>query len=191
MSRRNKAGAARRVMKLGMLIAAIVALSAGATCGVIGGIVAASSGPDRGVGTGFSGVETRTHAPVANPNDISDDEDDRTDGGSKIRIGRRISYAAGFEPSGSVVFLGVGPAADVERYLDGVAREYITDINRDPLQLDTAVVEGARSPAPPHEEEFWVEQASGVQRQQIRWRIGDDQLLVVMRANGAPNVSGE
>ncbi len=179
-------------MKLGMLIAAIVALSVGATCGVIGGIVAASNGPDRWFGTGFTDVGTRTHALVANPDDISDDdEDDRTDGSSKIRVGRRNSYAAGFEPSGGTVFLGVGPAADVERYLDGVAREYITDIDRSPLQLDTDVVEGTRSPAPPGEEEFWVEQASGVQRQQIKWRIAEDQLLVVMRANGDPNVAGE
>lgn len=179
-------------MKLGILVAAIVALSAGATCGVIGGIVAASSGPDRWFGTGFASIETRTHALVADPDDIADDdEDDHNNGGSKIRVGRRNSYAAGFEPSGGAVFLGVGPAADVDRYLDGVAREYITDIDWDPLQLDTDVVEGTRSPAPPHEEEFWVAQTSGVERQQLTWRIEDDLLLVVMRENGAPIVAGE
>jgi hypothetical protein len=154
----------------------------------VGGIVAAAQGPDTWFGTGFADVETRTHALVADPSGFSDE--DNGGGGSKIRIGRSHSYATGFEPSAGGAFMGVARAEDIEQYLDGVAREYVTDIEEHPLVLHTNVVEGQRTPSPPGDEQFWIAQTTGVERQTIKWRISDDQVVVLMRPDGSAGLAG-
>ena len=65
------------------------------------------------------------------------------------------------------VFVGIGPAADVERYLDAVEHDVVTDFDhRDP---DYSRRDGARRPAPPGVQRFWVASAAGSGEQTLEW----------------------
>ena len=84
------------------------------------------------------------------------------------------------------VFVGVGRAADVDRYLAGVATEQVTDLNVDPYSI-TGIRHGGRLNAPPPSaQRFWVAQASSTRTAaEINWKIRDGQYrVVVMNANG-------
>lgn len=58
------------------------------------------------------------------------------------------------------LFIGIGPTADVTAYLDGVARDEVTDYDNG--APDYRRTPGERSPSPPGDETFWTEQASGI-----------------------------
>ena len=78
------------------------------------------------------------------------------------------------------VFVGIGPAADVERYLDAVEHDVVTDfIHRDP---DYGRRDGARRPAPPGVQRFWVASAAGSGEQTLEWdpKDGDWRAVVFM-----------
>jgi len=87
--------------------------------------------------------------------------------------------------SGTPVFVGIGPTADVRRYLAGVAQEQadFDDGDRDERTL------GARVPAPPGSQTFWAASAEGGGRQAAVWPISDGEWSgVVMNADGSPVV---
>ena len=83
------------------------------------------------------------------------------------------------------VFVGVGRAADVDRYLAGVATEKVTNLSVDPYSI-TGIRHGGRpNAAPPTTQRFWVAQASSTRTAKINWKIRDGQYrVVVMNANG-------
>jgi hypothetical protein len=91
-------------------------------------------------------------------------------------------------PSGPI-FLGVGPAADVEAYVQGVAVSQIRHVHRSG-SVDYEEVGGTAAPAPPDDQEFWVTSASGDGPQSIVWDVAPaDWVVVVMNADAAPGVS--
>ena len=58
------------------------------------------------------------------------------------------------------VFVGIGPAPDVARYLDRVQVDRITQVNW-PGGMRTETEPGTRRPKPPGEQSFWVAMAQG------------------------------
>src|SRR4051812_31192457 len=58
------------------------------------------------------------------------------------------------------VFVGIAPQARVDRYLDGVARSEVTDVD-DGGRVDAVALPGTRRPAPPAGETFWDASATG------------------------------
>jgi hypothetical protein len=92
--------------------------------------------------------------------------------------------AEGSEP----LFVGIGPAAEVERYLAGVPYEEIRDVGR----RDTTLFAGSAAPAAPEDQTFWVATASGADVQALRWELADgDWRAVVMDPEAARGVTAE
>jgi hypothetical protein len=90
------------------------------------------------------------------------------------------------------IFIGIASGEDVRAYLRGVSYAKVTHVqfNRDPDQLVTVEQPGARIPAPPGRQTFWVASAAGTGTQTLRWAIEPGRWsAVVMGANGAAGVA--
>jgi hypothetical protein len=91
--------------------------------------------------------------------------------------------------SGRDVFIGVGPAAAVDRYLAGAPIERVTDLEVDPFKLKTVRRDGSATPQPPAAQSFWTAKASGP-NPRLTWNITDGSYrLVVMNADSSPGVA--
>lgn len=95
--------------------------------------------------------------------------------------------------NGSGVFVGVGRTADVERYLDGVAIDRVTDLDIAPFRLDVVRDEGSGTAGAPAAQDFWVASArSGTEPRaeaELSWAIDEgDYEVVVMNADGTSAV---
>ena len=92
------------------------------------------------------------------------------------------------EPSepGSTLFVGIGPTADVDRYLAGVSRTVIED-----LWTDTVSTSGGGTPrSAPGTQDFWVASVAGTGSQTLKWDPANGSwTVVVMNAEGEPGVS--
>jgi len=87
------------------------------------------------------------------------------------------------------VFVGIGPAADVARYLRGVQTDRIVQVNW-PGGMKTEPEQGGhRTPAPPDGQSFWVAKAQGSSAH-LTWTVAPgDWTPVIMNANGSGDVS--
>jgi hypothetical protein len=88
------------------------------------------------------------------------------------------------------VFIGIGPVADVGRYLADVEHAQITDFDIDPFSVSYRALEGTMKPAAPASQNFWRAQATGSGRQTISWPVEEGTWSVVaMNADGSRDVS--
>ena len=91
--------------------------------------------------------------------------------------------------SGRDVFIGVGPAAAVERYLAGAPIDRVSDLKVDPFRLKTVRRDGNATPQPPASQSFWTAKASG-SNPRLTWNITDGSYrLVVMNTDASPRVA--
>jgi hypothetical protein len=105
-------------------------------------------------------------------------------------FGDRFATARIQASSAQPVFIGIGPASDVERYLAGVQHDQITDLDTDPFSVSYRHLNGSAQPASPASKDFWRVQASGPGTQTITWpREGGDWSAVAMNADGSRGVS--
>ena len=92
---------------------------------------------------------------------------------------------------GSELFIGIGPEADVENYLKGVARDEIRDVDSDG-DPEYRRIPGTEMPVPPAERGFWVASASGAGTQELIWEFSEGRWAVVlMNADASPGVLAE
>ena len=91
------------------------------------------------------------------------------------------------------VFVGIGPTADVDRYLAGTSVEVVTDFEVAPFRLTTQPRPGSASVSAPGSQDFWVaraEAASGTAA--LSWTVRDgDYRFVFMNADGTPAVNAD
>jgi hypothetical protein len=86
------------------------------------------------------------------------------------------------------LFVGIGPAVDVARYLDRVQLDRILQVNW-PGGMRTEAEPGTRQPKPPGTQPFWVAKALGSPAT-LSWPVAaGDWTLVIMNASGASQVS--
>ncbi len=86
---------------------------------------------------------------------------------------------------GAALFAGIGPSADVDRYLAGVDRTVISDFRTDSV----AVVSGGTAASAPGTQDFWVASATGTGIRTLTWTPADGSwTVVVMNADGRPGV---
>ena len=86
------------------------------------------------------------------------------------------------------VFVGIGRAADVARYLDHVQVDRIVQVNW-PGGMKTESEPGTRRPTPPETRPFWVAKAHGSPAT-LTWPVAaGDWTLVIMNASGTAPVS--
>ena len=92
---------------------------------------------------------------------------------------------------GSALFIGIGPEADVEAYLGGVAHDEIRDVESDG-DIKYRSIPGTASPTPPAEQGFWVASASGTGTQELIWEFSEGTwAAVLMNADASPGILAE
>jgi hypothetical protein len=90
---------------------------------------------------------------------------------------------------GGPVFVGVAPAAAVDRYLAGTAYDQLVDVRLSPLRATRVPSDGSDAPAPPADGPRWTVSASGTGEQTIDVPVRDGgQRLVLMNADAAAGV---
>jgi hypothetical protein len=82
----------------------------------------------------------------------------------KIRI-------RGESPGDKNLFIGIGPQAEVSRYLGDVAHANVQDIDFDPFRATYLSVSGDAPQGPPTDQTFWAASASGVGQQTLTWKV--------------------
>jgi hypothetical protein len=125
------------------VIGSIVAVI-GIGLAIVGGSLAAVFGGDGTIGWGTHSLSTSRSALVTNVDDI--------DGMGDINdvIGDpRVRLSAKSTGSTDGLFVGVGPAAQVDRYLKDVSRDEVTDLDIDPFTMTRRPHEGSTRPAAP------------------------------------------
>ena len=87
---------------------------------------------------------------------------------------------------GTPVFVAIGAAGDVSRYLAGVSYTSVTALG----DHDVAQHLGNVRPAPPSTALNWAAQASGAGTQTLRWTVrSGDWMVVVMNPDGSPGAT--
>ncbi len=167
--------------------AAAVALTA---AGIIG-LVADTSGRDAAgyVAAAVRPSSTAGYALVSEPIRI----EAGTDPGVLVRTIGQVAVRADSR-SGSGVFVGIGPTADVARYLNGVAVgawRSTTDANRQ-RQVSVVNTTGGPPPGRAAEQPFWAASATGPGQQMMVWTPEPGSwTVVVMNADATRPVDAE
>jgi hypothetical protein len=95
----------------------------------------------------------------------------------KIRI-------RGESPGDKNLFIGIGPQADVSRYLQ--------DVDFDPFRATYLAVSGTAPQEPPTDQTFWAASASGIGQQTLSWKVREgDWSVVLMNADGSRGVAAD
>jgi hypothetical protein len=94
-------------------------------------------------------------------------------------------------PAGSdrELFAGIGPTADVTRYLESVPHERVKDYDDSNSTVTYERQEGSATPAPPGDQTFWVAKIATAQPAALTWDVkGGDWTVVVMNADGSSGI---
>jgi hypothetical protein len=168
------------------IVLAVIALVIGFFAAAGGGILLLVFGTDGQLSTSRHPVSTPTAAVVTDTAAITNTSRvAEVLGDPTLRLQVDGENAAG-------LFVGVGPAADVDRYLQGVAIDQATDFDLDPYQLSMARRDGAASAAAPSSQGFWVASATAHGVTDLSWAIRDgDYRVVLMNADGGPGVNSQ
>ncbi|MFG1621575.1 hypothetical protein [Kribbella sp. NPDC049227] len=90
------------------------------------------------------------------------------------------------------LFIGIGPAGEVAKYLDGVGRSEVSDIDVDPFKVSYVPHQGGAPAADPSTQTFWVASDSGTGPRTLGWDVADGNWsVVVMNADGSPGVDAD
>jgi hypothetical protein len=166
-----------------LIAAGIVLAAGGGVTAVAGGATLAIAGTDGTLSTGRHLITSDTAALVSDRADI-DDFDSAHVGHPAVELS--------VTGSDRRVFVGVGPAAAVDRYLAGASVETVDDIDTGPFHLDTTVHSGTARLAPPVDQDFWVARSTGATSAATSWHLHDGKYrVVVMNADGTPGIHAD
>ena len=143
---------ARRVV---LFVVGGVLLVIGVLAAIAGGALMAFFGSNDTLSSGVQQVSTPTRALVSPAGSIQGASGAQTVVGSV-----RLRITATPTGAGHLLFLGIGPASAVDRYLNGVSHDVATDVSVTPFHLTLARQGGTATPAPPGSQSFWVASAS-------------------------------
>jgi hypothetical protein len=163
-----------------LIAAGIVLTVTGGMVAAGGGALTAAVGSDSTLSTGRHAITSQTSALVTDEGDIND-----FDAGFLGHPAIKLSISG----SGKPVFVGVGPAAEVDRYLAGAGVETVTDFDVRPFELTTTVSEGTKQLSSPVDQSFWVAQSEGSSKAATTWKIHDGSYrVVVMNVDGSAGI---
>jgi hypothetical protein len=87
------------------------------------------------------------------------------------------------------LFIGVGPADDVAKYLDGVGHAEVSDFDSDGFKVNYTPRPGGRPATDPAVQTFWVASDTGTGPRTLTWNIADGNWSVlIMNADRSPGV---
>jgi hypothetical protein len=156
----------------------------GATAGTAA-LAADQAGRDAG---GFLGTPTRqfTSSGYALLFDPVDMRADAGAAGLGVVLGDVRIRAAGQDTHG--VFVGIGPSADVDRYLGAVERERLVEFSDRGAPVQQRLPGGQPATAP-DQQMFWAASAAGTGEQELVWPAADGRWsVVVMNADATQPV---
>ncbi len=106
-------------------------------------------------------------------------------GDFRIRVASRDAAAP--------LFIGIGAAADVSRYLNGVGHDEVTEIEFAPLKVTSISRPGAGPAGRPAGQTFWVASDTGTGPRTVTWDAGaqGDWIIVVMNADGSAGIDAD
>jgi hypothetical protein len=162
-----------------VLLVALGAVCAliGLALGVTGVVLLLLTGRDGAFGGSAGTLSTQRYALVSDAAGLGT-------GGLDATVRVRVEST-----DGGPVFLGVGPAAAVDRYLSGVGYDELTAVRLSPLRATLVPHEGAGGPARPAGQRVWTVSATGSGQQTIDVPVRTGgQRLVVMNADGSAGV---
>lgn len=172
---------ARRVV---LIVLGAVLLVIGALAAIGGGALMALFGSNNTLSSGVQQVSTPTPALVSEAGSIQGASGAQTVFGS-VRL-RITATPAG---AGHLLFLGIGPAGAVDRYLSGVSHDVATDVSVTPFHLTLTRQGGTATPPPPESQSFWVAKASG-NHPTLTWTVTNGSYrVVVMNTDAAAPVA--
>ena len=141
-------------------------------------------GSDSTLSSDSQALSTRTAALVSGTAEISDTaEVADVLGDPRIKISAESDGENG-------VFVGIGPAEAVDRYLANAPVAEVTDLDFAPFRLDRRMRDGIVTPASPAAQDFWVASSSSDRKASIDWKVRDGEYrAVVMNADGSVDVA--
>jgi hypothetical protein len=161
-----------------------VLLVLGALTTIGGGALMALFGSSDTLNSGVQQVSTPTRALVSPVAAIPNSTGVQTIFGTV-----RLHITATPAGTGQHIFIGIGPAAAVDRYLSGVSHDVATDVSVTPFHLTLARHGGTATPPPPGSQSFWVAKASG-NHPTLTWTVTSGSYrVVVMNTDAAAPVA--
>jgi hypothetical protein len=133
--------------------------------------------------------ETVTYALVARDLDVGTDAPSWLFESGRFGTLRLSGESAG---TGQELFLGIGPAAAVDRYLGATEYDEVTDVDYDPFRVEYRRHPGEAPPSPPTEQNFWVTSTQGGGRQAISWEVESGRWsIVAMNVDASRGVTAQ
>jgi hypothetical protein len=153
-----------------------------------GGAVASAVGSIQGDGYLTSGTSRFSVNSFALTSPRTDTMGQEVPGRLPFDIGRVRLRAESVTP-GKAVFIGIGPQADVEKYLAGVHHSELLNVYQRPFRADYRDVPGNSPAAPPADQGIWSASVSGSGEQELTWNLAPGTWeIVVMNADASSGV---
>ena len=170
----------------GWIIVGAVIIVSGFLTAISGGALLALFGSDRVLSSGEHRVSTPTTALVADLGRITD-----VDGFQYVMGSPTLHLKADNDAEGPI-FIGIGRADEVDRYLAGVSTDRVTDLQElSPFGLGTVRHDGSGIPGAPAEQNIWVASSTSKDAE-LSWEIRDGHYeVVMMNADGSTNVQAQ
>ena len=150
-----------------------VLIAIGALAAAGGSALMALFGSENTLSSGVQQVSTPSRALVSPAGSIQG-----TSGAQTVLGSVRLRITATPAGAGHQLFLGIGPASAVDRYLRGASYDVATDVSVAPFHLTLARHPGTARPAPPGSQSFWVAKASGT-HPTLTWTVTSGSYRVV------------
>lgn len=149
-----------------------------------GGATLATVGSDGTVKSGQQSFTTSRSALVTSGADLRG-----VDAIADVVGNPHVRMSVNTATPGKQVFVGVAPAADVERYLASSSIDEVTDFEVAPFKMTHNPRNGWATPKPPANQSFWTAQGTGTGSATLDWKARSGEYrLVVMNADGSPGV---
>jgi hypothetical protein len=88
------------------------------------------------------------------------------------------------------IFIGIGPAQQVDEYLRGTAYDEMASYEVNPFEVTYRRSSGGGRPAPPEAQHFWVASTTGTGGRSLEWdKRGGAWTAVAMNADGRPGIN--
>lgn len=170
--------------RTGRIIGGSILATAGAVLALGAGGVLALGGSDGSFSSGHRDIATKTSALVSEPAKLNGTKE-FTDA-----LGQpSVHISADSVRSDRNLFVGVGPKAQVDRYLAGAPVDTVHHFSIEPWSLDKTTRPGTARPKAPATQSFWVAKSTG-STAALDWKVRDGSWrVVVMNADGSRGVA--
>ena len=169
----------------GWIIVGAVIIVSGFLTAISGGALLALFGSDRVLSSGEHQVSTPTTALVADLGRITNVD------GFQYLMGSPTLHVTAENDAEGPIFIGIGRADEVDRYLADVSTDRVADLELSPFELNSVRHNGSGTTGAPAEQNIWVASATSSDAE-LSWEIRDGHYeIVMMNADGSLDVQAQ